>query len=174
MKIATFILFVVGTFFSLCVFSETVWFSGHVFQKTCDITVTGNTSGTVVLLPETSISHLSSLGKTTGDTSFSIDIKNCGAKEQRATQRYIAEIITSKNNISNLAGTANNIELQLIVADKSLKTADVLENNTYLSGMRLDIAEKKSIPFTVRYYAAANDVLAGSFVTSTSFLIVYN
>lgn len=174
MKIVTFTLFFVGALFPLLSLSETVWFSGHVVQKTCDIAVTGNTSGSVVLLPTASVSHLSRLGKTADGTIFSMGIKNCGTKEQQASERYIAEIITSKTNISNLAGTASNIELQLAVADKSFKTLSSSEDNVYSSDVRLDPEGKRSIPFVVKYYAAANDVVPGSVITSTSFLIVYN
>lgn len=162
-----------GVFFPLYGFSETVFFSGHVSQNTCNITINEDTRSAIVVLPAAQVSKLSALGKTAGDTRFSIGMKGCDAKGGGAAEKYIAEIIASNANISNLAGTASNIELQLLVADRHFNKASPFRH-VYSSGLHLDPAGRTSIPLIVRYYAATDNVVSGSIVTSTAFLVVYN
>lgn len=155
-------------FFSSTAFSNTLVFTGRVTPKTCEVSVVGSSTGAVILLSE----NLSSVEKNLKTTPFLIEMKNCGIQGERLKSRSVAEIRTTKDNILNLAGTADNIELQLIDGIRLNKTKQI-NNNYNSSNVRLNTIGKASIPFMVKYYKKGGPI-SGTVITSTPFLIVYN
>lgn len=143
-------------------YAETIVFSGSIHQKTCEIAINGNASGLMVLLPAP---MRLSTGRVFGNTPFSIEARNCAAKDGKA--RLVAEIITTKENIQNTSGTANNIAIKVVTRSSSVT------NSSFSADVKVDSSGKASIPYTAKYYSTG-DVSHGSVVGATSFLVVYN
>ncbi|WP_447752599.1 fimbrial protein [Pseudomonas nicosulfuronedens] len=99
--------------------ANTINFSGEVTDQTCSAVVDGNTDPTVILdsVPVSALSG--TVGKTTGETSFTLQLTGCAAPSGAAehfTTLFQATNATASGNLTNTAaGTgADGVALQLL------------------------------------------------------------
>ncbi|MCW8113751.1 type 1 fimbrial protein, partial [Yersinia intermedia] len=57
--------------------NNVIQFQGEVADQTCAVTIDGNTSAPLVLLPTVPSSSLSAIGSTAGQTPFTVGLTGC-------------------------------------------------------------------------------------------------
>ena len=133
-----------------------VTFQGEVASQTCQAKINGKTNS-IVLLPTVAAADLSSAGKTTGTTPFTIAISGCAASE-KATKigtKFLGYNVTPTGNLSNLANSnpAKNVSIQLTSSAASDRPVN-LNGVTSVEGLTLAAGKTEaSHQFGVQYYA---------------------
>ncbi|WP_241666519.1 fimbrial protein [Jejubacter calystegiae] len=139
----------------------TIYFEGKLTATTCDITVDGQASPATVVLPEVSTSLLQTLGETTADTGFSIELANCTGVTSTSTAAAFFEngstVDTTTYNLLNtdegVTDGATNVQLQLL-DQQTEQPLQVGNTSQTTNTTRIDMSSgSASLPYTVRYYA---------------------
>ncbi|KGT94987.1 hypothetical protein NG99_04900 [Erwinia typographi] len=109
----------------------TITFNGFISSQTCDVSVNGSKDGGVTL-PNIVSSLLAEEGQVAGNTTFTVNVKDCATKEGKVRAFFQAgtnvDLATGtlKNN-----GTAKNVHIQILdpkgnplkVGDESQRSA---------------------------------------------------
>jgi len=153
----------------------TIHFEGSVIAPTCTLTNGPSPADIRVKLPAVAVSALSAAGQVAGRTPFIIRVADCDAATTQVQTFFEPgpTINTRSNNLTlqGGAGTAANVELQLLNADYS----QVLLGNP----LGLQNSQQASVDAggaALRYYAqyfATGAASAGSANSSVTFTMIY-
>lgn len=151
---------------------NTINFKGEVSSQTCKITVNGEASSPVVLLPDVANTDFAGVGSAVGDTNFSIDLAGCNTSLTSAKAVFVGNnVVQASGNLGN-TGTATGVSIQLSNgnggAALDFNAPDVASDIATISG-----TGTATLPFTAKYYAEEASVTAGTVIASTQFAINY-
>lgn len=135
--------------------SNTINFKGEVSDETCSVSINGNTSSPVVLLPTVSSSDLNAAGKTAGQVTFDIGLTGCtgSATETKISTVFAGNQVTDNGNLGNM-GTAENVEIQILdTAGKAINLSDSFtgEGDLTLAANQTEA----SASYTAQYYSTS-------------------
>lgn len=156
--------------FAFAVQSNTVTFKGEVSTQTCDVSINGEKTSPVVLLPTVADTQLASAGATAADTNFTIDLTNCNDKLTKASAVFVGNNVTTSGNLGN-TGTSTKVSIQLKDGSAGGKVFDF--NSDVSSSVATIASGTGSIPFIASYYAEEDGVAAGTVVASAQYAINY-
>jgi major type 1 subunit fimbrin (pilin) len=152
---------------------NTIKFQGEVADQTCDISINGNASTPLILLPTVAANALDQTGATAGQTPFTISLSGCtpAASATAIKTIFVGNNLTSTGNMGN-TGTATNVSLQLIDPATPATPLD-LTGQVGAAGLSLSAnATTASHDFAVRYYAE-DTATAGSVLGSVQYAVSY-
>lgn len=153
---------------------STIHFQGEVTDETCTISVDGNSTSSIVLLPAVSAASLANSGDTAGETPFTVGVHNCSGtsgKDLNIKTIFLAHNITRNNRIGN-TGSAKNVSLEIVKPEASKDVIDVTGNRG-TEGLVLKANEKSaSHGFAVRYKSDGK-ATAGTVLGSVQYSISY-
>ncbi|MDR0805397.1 MAG: type 1 fimbrial protein [Enterobacteriaceae bacterium] len=156
--------------------TNTVQFKGEVTSQTCSVDINGNKTNPIVLLPTVPASAFTSVGSTTGDTEFTVNVTGCTSEstDQQIQTVFVGNNPTSNGNLGN-GGTASNVSIQLL--DNGNSSAPLtFANGTTVATSDMTLAAgntSTSQTLTARYYAEAAGVTAGSVIATAQYAISY-
>ncbi|AGB81732.1 P pilus assembly protein, pilin FimA [Serratia sp. FGI94] len=154
--------------------TNTIQFQGEVSDQTCTVSINGNASTPVVLLPTVSKADLATAGATAGQTPFTIGLTGCTADAANATAVktvFVANNLTSDGRMGN-TGSATNVSLELIDPATPATPLD-LSGQAGTPGLNLAAgATSASYDFAVRYYSEGG-ATAGSVLGSVQYAVSY-
>ncbi|WP_086982876.1 fimbrial protein [Vibrio aphrogenes] len=157
---------------------NTINFQGEVAAQTCQVTVNGNAANPTVLLPTVSTTDLTAAGATAGKTAFTIGVTGCEAPAEGAELKistvFVGNNVDTDGNLSNVAGTATNVALQLLTPTSTVINLNT-PSETKDKAISLDAAATSgSADYFVQYVSTAGSATAGSVVGSVQYALSYN
>lgn len=163
-----------ATVMSASAFADnTIRFQGEVADQTCTVTINGNASSPLVLLPTQPTSALAASGTTAGDTNFTLAVSGCTAAEDETAIKtvFVGNNLTADGRLGN-TGTATNVSLRL-VDPAAPTTALDLTGQIGNPGLVLAAdATSASHDFAVQYYAEGA-ATPGSVLGSVQYAVSY-
>jgi major type 1 subunit fimbrin (pilin) len=154
-------------------------FDGEVVAQTCNVTVNGEaaslTPGTNVSLPHVTQGALGNAGDVTGETRFTIGLRNCLATPGTAAAFFEqGTTVDVSGRLKNMAaGGAGNVQLQLLDVDGSNAVINVGDASQRTSNFHGSITGGAAdLPYGVRYYATGAST-AGLVTSSVTYTIDY-
>lgn len=158
--------------------TNTINFSGNVIDQTCSVLIEGSTDPIVTLNNVPASALNGSIGRTAGDTTFTMKLTGCAAPSktaERFSTMFQAINPTSAGNLSNTAVSgATGVALQLLdaPAGKPVKLA---------SGAAVEAGEivlangqtSTSYDYAVRYVSEAAAITAGPVLGSVTYTLHY-
>ncbi|QIP90103.1 Fimbrial protein precursor [Serratia fonticola] len=152
---------------------NTIKFQGEVADQTCDISINGNASAPLILLPTVSTSSLATSGATAGQTPFTIGLTGCTASASTVAIKtvFVGNNLTADGRMGN-TGTAGKVSLQLV--DPAAPTVPLdLTGQTGATGLSLAAsATSASYDFAVEYYSEGT-ATPGSVLGSVQYSVSY-
>lgn len=157
--------------------SGTITFQGELTDTTCNVDINGQGANPTIVLPTVGVNQLTEAGKTTGRTSFNMNISDCVTGTEGGHSKVAGffqagnTVDLSTGRLKNVGGTATNVDLRLLDASNSFAPINV-GNTDQVNGMAyVDIQAdgKALLPYAVEYYA--NDQTTPGTVNSS---VVYN
>lgn len=152
---------------------NTINFQGEVTDQTCSVTVNGNTSAPVVLMPTVSTADLAASGSTAGQTTFTMGLTGCTANTSASTTVstvFVGNDVTSAGNLGN-TGTASNVDVQIL--DTSGSAIDLTDGYTASGDLTLATnATESSADYTAQYYATGT-ATSGTVAASLQYAVTY-
>lgn len=153
---------------------NTITFKGEVADETCSVTVNGNASSPLVLLPTVSTSDLAAAADTAGQTTFDIAVTDCPAALDGKTisTRFAGNNVSTNGNLGNIASdAAANVEVQIL--DTANTVIDLTSEFTADGDLSLASGESEaSATYTAQYYATAAST-AGEVEGTMQYAVVY-
>lgn len=152
---------------------NTITFKGQVSDQTCQVSVNGNSSSPIVLLPTVASNELASANATAGETLFTIDLSGCTApaSDLAIKTSFLGANVTAAGNLGN-AGTATNVAIQLL--DGAGGTAVSLNGITSVAGLTLKTGETTaSHDFAVRYISETGSATPGTVSATAQYALDY-
>lgn len=153
----------------------TIHIEGSVIAPTCVLTNGASPVDIRVRLPAVAVSALSAAGETAGRTPFLIRVAGCDASTTQVQTFFEPgpTINTDRNNLilDGVAGSAGNVELQLLNADFSQV---LLGNPLILQNTQPVVLDAGGA--VLRYYAqyaATGAATAGAANSSVTFTMIY-
>lgn len=159
----------------------TIQFYGLVTSHTCTIAVNGVVSPTAasVTLPTVSASLLNEAGKSTGRTSFEIELSNCTNPHKAVTAFFeaSADVDSATGNLIN-RGSATNVSLQLIDNASGANNGKTIKagDSSQVFGNSIAFVSETgtaTLPYAVQYYATGA-AGAGSVQSTVTYSISYD
>ena len=152
---------------------NTIKFQGEVADQTCDISINGNASTPLILLPTVSTTSLATSGATAGQTPFTIGLTGCTASASATAIKtvFVGNNLTANGRMDN-TGTAGAVTLQLV--DPAAPTVPLdLTGQTGAAGLSLAAnATSASHDFAVEYYSEGT-ATPGSVLGSVQYSVSY-
>ncbi|ATM00996.1 fimbrial protein [Aeromonas sp. CA23] len=151
---------------------NTIQFIGEVSEQTCSVTVDGQSSTPVVVLPNATAEELKALGDTAHLTRFTIGVTGCAApvSVQNFKTLFVGNNLTVDGRLGN-TGTAGNVTLQVVDPDASTIQLDLTGKG--IPGLVLQAGETAaSHDFAVQYYAEGR-ASGGSVLGSLQYAVSY-
>ena len=172
-----FVALAIGTGLVSCIANSasdnTINFQGEVTDQTCSVTVNGNTTAPVVLMPTVSTSDLSASGETAGQTTFTMGLTGCTANTSASTTVstvFVGNNVSSAGNLGN-TGTASNVDVQIL--DTANTVIDLTDGYTASGDLTLATdATESSADYTAQYYATGAST-AGTVAASLQYAVTY-
>lgn len=152
---------------------NTINFQGEVADQTCVVSINGNASTPLVLLPTVPSSSLATAGTTAGQTPFTISLTGCTASTSATAIKtvFVGNNLTSNGRMGN-TGNASNVSLQL-VDPATPATALDLTGQVGNPGLSLAAnATSASHDFAVEYYSEGV-ATPGSVLGSVQYAVSY-
>lgn len=152
---------------------NTIRFQGEVADQTCVVSINGNASSPLVLLPTVPKSALAASGQTAGQTPFAVSLSGCTATTTATAIKtvFVGNNLTSYGRMGN-SGSATNVSLQLVDPASPTTPLD-LTGQTGSPGLNLAAnATSASYDFAVEYYAEGV-ATAGSVLGSVQYAVSY-
>ncbi|WP_072011975.1 fimbrial protein [Trabulsiella guamensis] len=152
---------------------NTIRFQGEVTDQTCTVSINGNPSAPLILMPTVSTSALATAGATTGMTLFSVDLTRCTASSSAKAIKtmFVGNNLTSNGRMGN-TGTASNVSLQLVDPANPTTPLD-LTGQIGAPGLNLAAnATSASYNYAVEYYAEGT-ATPGSVLGSVQYAVSY-
>lgn len=152
---------------------NTIKFQGEVSDQTCVVSINGNSSSPLVLLPTQPTSALATSGTTAGDTAFTLALTGCTASSSATAIKtvFVGNNLTSDGRMGN-TGTATNVTLRLV---DPANPSTPLDLTGQVGAPGLDLAANAtsaSHDFAVQYYAEGQST-PGSVLGSVQYSISY-
>lgn len=159
--------------------APTITFQGEVSAQTCETEVNKETNS-IVLLPNVSVTQLSTAGSTAGLTPFTVTIKNCTAPTSGNIDiktKFLGHNVTTAGNLANLVTSADNgaenVAIQ-ITTNESGTTPVVLNGVTSVPGLVLKKDETTaSHTFGVQYISENGNAKAGQVKAMVEYTVGY-
>ncbi|WP_310608675.1 fimbrial protein [Buttiauxella brennerae] len=152
---------------------NTIKFQGEVADQTCTVSVNGDDSAPLILLPTQPASALTTAGKTAGDTEFAISVSGCTASTSATAIKtvFVGNNLNSGGRMGN-TGTATNVTLRLV--DPATPTIPLdLTGQVGSPGLNLAAnATSASHNFAVQYYSEGV-ATPGSVLGSVQYAVSY-
>ena len=165
---------VAGLVLSTAVLADnTIKFQGEVADQTCNISINGNASTPLILLPTVSTATLADPGATAGQTPFTISLEGCTASATTTAINtiFVGNNLTAAGRLGN-TGTAGKVALQLIDPAKPTTPLD-LTGQTGSPGLSLAAnATSAAHDFAVEYYSEGA-ATPGSVLGSVQYSVSY-
>lgn len=155
---------------------NTISFQGEVTDETCSLTVNGNDSTPIILLPTVSTSDLALAGSHAGDTTFEMGVSGCTGTGDAATDTKISTVfsgnlVETTNGTLGNTGTAENVTVQIL--DVSGEEINLSSTYTADNDLKLSAGDTASTAtYTARYYAT-DVAAAGTVAASMQYAISY-
>lgn len=158
--------------------ANTINFSGEVTDQTCSAVVDGNTDPTVILKSVPASELNGAVGKSTGETSFTLRLTGCAAPstgQDKFSAEFQAANATAAGNLTNTASSgAGGVALQLLDAPggtpvKFNGNATVKAGNIILAAGQTSA----SYDYAVRYVSEAASVTPGPVLSSVMYTVRY-
>ena len=153
---------------------NTISFQGEVTDQTCSLTVNGNDSAPIILLPTVAATSLAASADVAGATTFEMGITGCTSATSSTTIStvFVGNLVDSTNagTLGN-SGTAENVNIQLL--DSSGTAIDL--SSTYTASGDLTLASGDTAAtstYTAQYYATGA-ATAGTVAASLQYAISY-
>ncbi|PWW07088.1 fimbrial protein [Mangrovibacter plantisponsor] len=154
---------------------NTITFKGEVADETCTVTVNGNASSPLVLLPTVSTSDLSQAADTAGQTTFDIAVTDCPAAldGKNISTRFAGNNVSTNGNLGNIADdAAANVEVQIL--DTANAAIDLTSEFTADGDLSLASGESEATAtYTAQYYATAAST-AGAVEGTMQYAVIYD
>ncbi|HEJ9058997.1 TPA: type 1 fimbrial protein [Serratia fonticola] len=152
---------------------NTIKFQGEVADQTCDISINGNASSPLILLPTVATTALGNSGETAGQTPFTIGLSGCetAASATAIKTVFVGNNLTANGRMGN-TGTASNVSLRLV--DPVAPTVPLdLTGQTGAAGLSLAMgATSATHDFAVEYYSEGA-ATPGSVLGSVQYSVSY-
>lgn len=152
---------------------NTIKFQGEVADQTCDISINGNASTPLILLPTVPTTSLATSGSTAGQTPFTIGLTGCTASASATAIKtvFVGNNLTADGRMGN-TGSASNVSLQLV--DPAAPTTPLdLTGQTGSAGLSLAAdATSAAYDFAVEYYSEGT-ATPGSVLGSVQYSVSY-
>ncbi|WP_265462696.1 fimbrial protein [Aeromonas salmonicida] len=155
---------------------NTITFQGEVTSQTCEVTVNGNASNPVVLLPTVSTTVLTAAGSTAGETTFKLGVTGCDGTATNSNTKFVGNLVDADGNLGNATGTgyATNVALQLLTSSGGTAINLNDETSSTVPGVVLADGETEgSVEYAVQYYSNVGAATAGSVIGSVQYAVVY-
>lgn len=174
MKMKNIAILVSGLVLSTAALADnTIKFQGEVADQTCDISINGNASTPLILLPTVSTTALASSGATAGQTPFTIGLTGCTASASTTAIKtiFVGNNLTADGRMGN-TGSAGAVALQLV--DPAAPTLPLdLTGQTGAPGLSLAAnATSATYDFAVEYYSEGT-ATPGSVLGSVQYSVSY-
>ncbi|CNG69195.1 putative fimbrial protein [Yersinia intermedia] len=153
--------------------NDVIQFQGEVANQTCSVTIDGNASAPLVLLPTVPSSSLALAGQTSGQTPFTIGLTGCTVSASITAIKtvFVGNNLTTNGRMGN-TGTAGQVSLQLVDPATPATPLD-LTGQSGAAGLSLAAnAAAASHVFAVRYYAEG-PATPGSVLGSVQYAVSY-
>lgn len=177
MKKMTLALAVSGLFFgssaAMAAGPNTITFMGEVSDQTCEVTINGNATNPVVLLPTATTAELASAGATAKETTFTLGVAGCDGTAFTSNTVFVGNSVDANGNLTNVASSgAANVALQLLDAPGGAVID--LNNSTPVAGVTLAAGETEgSVDYAVQYISVAGGATAGPVMGSVQYAVSY-
>jgi major type 1 subunit fimbrin (pilin) len=153
--------------------NNTIKFQGEVADQTCDISINGNASTPLILLPTVATTALANPGDTAGQTPFTISLSGCTASASATAIKtvFVGNNLTANGRMGN-TGTAEGVSLQLV--DPAAPTTPLdLTGQTGAAGLILAANDNTAAhDFAVEYYSEGT-IAPGSVLGSVQYSVSY-
>ncbi|PHN41795.1 MULTISPECIES: fimbrial protein [Pseudomonas] len=155
----------------------TINFNGELNEQTCTIAVDGVVTPAVatVTLPTISTGLLTSAGQAEGRTGFTIQLTNCVGPATTAAAFFNsgASVDPLTGNLLNMAGSAKNVQLQLIDAKGgAVIQAGNTNQRTKTTRNTIDASGAANMSYAVQYLATGATE-AGTVTSSVTYNVDY-
>lgn len=158
--------------------ANTINFSGEVTDQTCSAVVDGNTDPTVILDSVPASALNGTVGMTTGETSFTLQLTGCAApsgSDEHFTTLFQATNATASGNLTNTATSgATGVALQLLdgpsgtpvnlAGGAAVEVGDIVLTSGQTSA---------SHDYAVQYISEATTVTPGPVLGSVTYTLRY-
>ncbi|KHE03234.1 major type 1 subunit fimbrin (pilin) [Pantoea sp. PNA 14-12] len=152
--------------------ANTINFQGEVSDETCSVSVNGNESAPLVLMPTVAVNELDTSGKVAGKTDFSVSISGCtgSTNSTRVSTVFVGNNVSAAGNLKN-SGNAENVEIQLL--DPAGKEINLTSTYTGDGDLTLSSGEtEKSATYSAQYLAT-DVATAGTISASLQYAVTY-
>lgn len=149
-----------------------ITFQGEVTDQSCEVTINGNNTNPVVLLPTVAATELSASGVTAGETTFSLSISGCDGTAISTNTLFVGNSVDADGNMTNIASSApaENVALQLLADGTPIN----LNNSTPVEGPSVIAGETEATKdYSVQYIATGGAATAGAVTGTVQFAITY-
>lgn len=174
MKMKNIAIMISGLVLSTATWADnTIKFQGEVADQTCDISINGNASTPLILLPTVATAALATSGSTAGQTPFTIALTGCTASDSATAIQtvFVGNNLTADGRMGN-TGTAGKVSLQLVDPLAPATPLD-LTGQTGAAGLSLAAnATSGAYDFAVEYYAEGT-ATPGSVLGSVQYSVSY-
>lgn len=156
---------------------NTVTFQGEVTSETCSVTINGNSTKPLVLLPSVNATTLATAGSTAGQATFDIGVTGCTGSTTAATtvsSVFAGNSVSTAGNLTNVATTdaATNVEVQIL--DTASAPIDFTSTFTADGDLTLAAGEtSSSATYTAQYYSTGL-ATAGAVESTMQYAVSYN
>ncbi|WP_288821446.1 fimbrial protein [uncultured Leclercia sp.] len=156
----------------------TIQFNGAVTETTCTINVDGASNDATVTLPTVSASSLSTATSVSGKTQFNLSLSNCSGGELTAKAFFepgsTVDSATGRLINTDTTDPATNVSLQLLdgTTDAAINVGDYAQASGTDGYVNIE-AGSATLPYSVQYYAEADNVGAGAVASKVTYSISY-
>jgi major type 1 subunit fimbrin (pilin) len=153
----------------------TITFDGNITDNTCNVDVNGAGSDATVTLPTVSANQLVFPADVTGRTTFNMNVSGCelGNTFSRVAAYFQpgASVNRDSGRLTNIGGSAANVELQLLDVSGSYGVINVgnTDQITSMTFVNVNGTGNATLPYAVEYYSTG-DTGPGTVKSS----VVYN
>lgn len=147
-------------------------FQGEVADQTCSVNINGNAASPLVLMPTVPASALAAVGRTAGETPFTIGLSGCTAGTEIDVKTvFVGNNLNAEGRMGN-TGSAGKVSLELVDPASPTTPLD-LTGQTGAPGLKIaEDATSASHDFAVRYHAEGVST-PGSVIGSVQYAVSY-
>jgi len=162
-------------------------FTGTVVADSCTVSVngTGSEDGTVTFDPVLSNNELRSNGSVAGETSFTLELSDCGLSDGTMRAHFYnpdaGAVTDGRLNKTDPSGTGSGWQIQLLSSnDKLLRfyTSSVVNRSNMASdpGGALNASGSASLTYKVRYFRTSTQtqIVPGTLRGHATYVLYYN
>lgn len=152
--------------------NNTISFQGEVTDQTCSVTVNGESSSPLILLPTVAATELSASGITAGTTPFVMGVScdSAATADTKISTVFVGNNVSADGNLGN-TGTAENVEIQIL--DSKGTAISSLANYKASNDLALASGESSSSAEYKAQYFATGKAGKGTVLASMQYSISY-